>query len=127
MKMLISFMLTIGLFSCTYRKENIKISCEPPETVSFAQDIMPILNASCNLSGCHSGSSPEGNLDLSPVNAYLQLTTGSAGYVDTVNPEFSVLTASMRSVSSPMPPSGNLDDCSIELVMKWIEQKAPNN
>ncbi|HNQ61750.1 MAG TPA: hypothetical protein PKJ62_05120 [Bacteroidia bacterium] len=115
------------LISCSYKKEQIKPVCDLPDVVSFSNDILPIFNANCGLSGCHSGSSPEGNLDLTTTNAYAQLTSGSSGYVDTVNPELSVLIASMRSVSDPMPPSGNLDDCNINLIMKWIGQSAPNN
>jgi hypothetical protein len=114
-------------FSCTYKKEDVNPLCDIPDTVSFSSDIIPLFNTHCSLSGCHSGSSPEGDLNLEASMAYTQLTSGNSGYVDTVNPEFSVLYVSMKSVSSPMPPTGNLDDCTTELVLKWIEQNAKNN
>ncbi len=115
------------VFSCTYKMEEVKPVCETPEQVSFSADIIPIFSTHCSLSGCHVSPSPEGNLDLKAAVAYDQLTTGNAGYIDTVNPSFSLLYSSMKSVSNPMPPTGNLDECTIELVLKWIEQGAPNN
>jgi len=114
------------MVSCISEKApQVALECHPPALVSFQQDIVPIFNRSCNTSGCHSGSSPAGNLNLEPVVAYNELITG--GYVDTIKPRFSLLYAQMNSVSNPMPPTGKLDSCTIQLVLKWIEQKAKNN
>jgi hypothetical protein len=101
--------------------------CNIPETVSFNNDLVPLFNQNCSISGCHSGNAPAGNLNLEPVVAYSQLMKKSAGYVDTIHPQYSILYSQMSSASTPMPPTGNLDQCKIDLVMKWIEQKAKNN
>jgi hypothetical protein len=98
-----------------------------PDTVSFSRDIIPLFNQHCNTAGCHSGSNPKGNLNLEPTLAYSQLMKNGSGYIDTINPLFSVLHASMNSVSNPMPPIGRLDKNKLDLVLKWIEQKAKNN
>ncbi len=113
--------------SCTYEKGELNTACISPAVVSFKQDVMPIMNEHCNTSGCHSGSDPAGNLNLEPSVAYAELMDSRSGYVDTINPEYSVLYAQMNSVSNPMPPIGKLDKCTLELILKWIKQKAKNN
>ena len=122
----IAYLFLLG--SCISEKApNVKIICNPPAIVSFQQDILPIFNQSCNIGGCHSGSSPAGNLNLEPAVAYNELMASGSGYIDTIDPKFSLLYAQMNSVSNPMPPTGKLDSCTIQLVLKWIEQKAKNN
>ena len=70
---------------------------------------------------------PAGSFNLEPDRAYEELNDPGSGYLDTLQPHISLLYAQMISVSTPMPPSGNLDDCTTDLVLKWIEQKAKNN
>src|SRR5689334_18643017 len=50
-------------------------ACKPPATptVSFANNIQPIFNRSCALTGCHAPGSLGGNLDLSAGNSYRQI------------------------------------------------------
>jgi PBP1b-binding outer membrane lipoprotein LpoB len=130
----ILFILT--LFSCakeqeqplqpTTPKPNVTVvSCDTIEAVSFSTHILPIFNRSCNGSGCHGGASPAKNLNLEASVAYTQLTT--KGYIDTLKPEFSIIYAEMINSVSPMPPTGKLDTCKTNLVLKWITQKAKNN
>lgn len=120
--------MVLGLAGCISEKApQVALHCEPPALVSFQQDIMPVFNQSCNMVGCHAGSSPAGNLNLEPSQAYNDLMFSGSGYIDTINPKFSLLYAQMMSVSNPMPPTGKLDSCSIQLVLKWIQQKAKNN
>ena len=79
------------------------------------------------MAGCHSGSNPKGNLNLENSESYEQLWRKKSGYIDTLNPSLSVLYASMNSSSNPMPPAGKLDNCTVELILRWIQQKAKNN
>lgn len=102
-------------------------SCNSPVVVSFSSDLVPLFSKNCALSGCHSGAAPASNLNLEPAVAYTQLMNHSKGYVDTIHPLFSLLYAQMTSVSTPMPPTGNLSSCNTALVLKWIQQKAKNN
>ena len=124
MKLLIITIATV-LFCCSCNHE--AVVCTPPTTVSFSQDIVPIFNKNCNTSGCHSGTSAAGNLNLESSVAYAQLSKKGKGYIDTLTPQYSVLYASMNATTNPMPPNGKLDNCTIGLVLKWIEQKAKNN
>jgi len=121
-------MLLLG--ACTRDKGKQVVpdtSCKTPATVSFSKDVMPVFTKYCSTSGCHSGPSPAGNLSLDQSVAYSQLLHPSGGYVDTITPKYSLLYAQMNSVSQPMPPTGKLDQCTIDLVYKWIQQKAKNN
>ena len=120
-------LLFLFLDSCTYEKVEPRSACMPPDVVSYSRDIQSIFDTHCNMAGCHSGTTPTGNLNLEAASSYDQLWRKKSGYIDTLNPTYSVLYASMNSTSSPMPPSGKLDKCSLELVLKWIQQKAKNN
>ncbi len=124
-------MVVLLSHACTYNKPDIKpaVNCAStmPQVVSFTRDIKPILSSNCATAGCHSGSTPEGNLNLEPSLAYSQLKQSGTGYIDTTDPKGSVLYSSIVSVSDPMPPLGKLDPCSIELILKWMQQGALNN
>jgi len=125
--------ILLGFISCTKDKgtpvPKVAVTCpsDTIATVSFNLHILPIFNTYCNGAGCHSGTSLAGNLNLAPSVAYSQLTQSGKGYIDTANPNYSVLYSQMNSTSSPMPPTGKLDACTINLVYKWIQQKARNN
>ena len=102
---------------------------EPPEIpkdstlVSFSEDIIPIFNEACNLSGCHSpGATPP---DLSPANAYYALWDGM--YIDTLLPQQSELLQWMLGNRRiPMPLSGPNQEYNTK-VFNWIDQGANNN
>ena len=96
---------------------------EITRTVSFAGDIIPIFNNSCNTSGCHSagGKSP----DLSASNAFTSLTNGNL--LNTSNPQNSELYLWMTGKKgTPMPVSGINKDYN-SLILAWIKQGAQNN
>ena len=129
--MLIHMSIFIGItvfFSCSYEKGKIaKPECVLPNTVSFSQDILPLFNSECNTAGCHTSATHAGSLNLEPTVAYTQLLASGSGYIDTLNPNFSILYNKLITTTGQMPPSGKLDDCKIQLVLKWIQQKAKNN
>ena len=112
--------------SCTY-DHAVEVTCMPPATISFSHDIQPIFDANCATLGCHAGYLSAGNLNLEAGQSYAELQHPGSGYLNTQNPRFSVLYAQMISASQPMPPTGRLDDCTLGLVLGWIEQGAKNN
>ncbi|MDB5272457.1 MAG: hypothetical protein JWO58_824 [Chitinophagaceae bacterium] len=132
-------MLKISLFililtlvsSCEYNKGEVKpaVDCSTviPSTVSFSADIVPVLTKSCATAGCHSGASPQGNLNLEANNAYAQLNKSGSGYLNVSNPHNSILYISLVSTTDPMPPTGALDPCAVELIVKWMSQGTKNN
>ncbi|MEO8762170.1 MAG: hypothetical protein ABI388_11620 [Bacteroidia bacterium] len=112
------------LFSCK-KKIIDNSSTQPlPAVVSFSQHIVPVFNASCNSSGCHSGSSAAAGLNLLSSVAYQQLF--SKHEIDTVNVNSSNL--HIEVASGAMPKGSNkLSEYNINLIQKWIQQKAKNN
>jgi hypothetical protein len=128
LSIIMSIIIGSALFSCTYEKGELPTKgCVSPNVVSFSQDIIPIFNTYCNIAGCHTSTDLAGNLNLQASVAYSQLMKPGKGYIDTLQPNYSLLYAQMNSSSNPMPKTGKLDDCTIGLVLKWIQQKAKNN
>ncbi|MEQ1797582.1 MAG: hypothetical protein ABL872_06500, partial [Lacibacter sp.] len=79
---------TLLLIAGCYKDKTVILdAAEITRTVSYAEDIVPIFNSSCNASGCHNsgGKSP----DLSAGNSYNALIAGN--YVDKGAAENSVL------------------------------------
>jgi hypothetical protein len=96
---------------------------EVTKTVSFASDIMPIFNSSCNTTGCHStgGKAP----DLTAPNAFTVLSNG--GYFNVNDAARSELYLWMTGKKgTPMPVSGINKDYNA-LILAWIKQGAQNN
>ena len=98
---------------------------EVTKRVSLNDDIVPIINKSCNISGCHNagGLKP----DLSNGRVYNSLVNGN--YLNTTDPAQSEiylwLTGKRRTlmpVGAPNNPS-NIN----QLVLAWIKQGAKNN
>jgi hypothetical protein len=94
-------------------------------TVSFANDIQPIYNSACNMSGCHAtgGHVP----DLSPGAAY----AGTLTYINTANPSNSDLyvRVMMSAGSEGFMPEGGapLSDEQKAKILTWITEGAQNN
>lgn len=111
----------LAVASCTY-DEVLPYVPDPTVQVSYAEDIIPIFDRSCNGAGCHNGSGPPP--DLRPAMAYDALWT--QGYINTQIPEQSDLYLWMTNAKGPMPPLGtNATDNA--LVLQWIQQGAEEN
>ncbi|HEY5826082.1 MAG TPA: hypothetical protein VIT44_17030 [Cyclobacteriaceae bacterium] len=96
-----------------------------PTNVSLKNDVQPIFNRDCNMSGCHVTPIPPGHHpDLSPENAYKSLTSG--GFVNTTAPESSVL---YLSVNGGGMPAGRapLSENDKKIILAWITEGAKNN
>lgn len=83
---------------------------------TFSAVVQPIINNSCR--GCHSGSTPSGNLTLlSYSDVQVIATNGSLVGVITGATGF-----------EPMPYNANpLPDCQIDQIINWVNDGAPNN
>lgn len=126
-KKIIGFLasLTIVLLIGCYKDKTVFLDTGEviTRTVSFTNDIIPIFNSSCNISGCHStgGKSP----DLTVLNAYNSLTNG--GYITISDPQTSLIYLWMTGKrGTPMPVSGINKDFNA-LILAWIKQGAQNN
>jgi hypothetical protein len=110
-----------------YKVTTVKIENQPEitEPVSFSNDIIPIFNESCNMSGCHSSGGT--NPDLTADKAYNSLIDGN--YVNLEEPENSELYLWLTGKRAlPMPVGGPNNPSNInQLVLAWIKQGAENN
>lgn len=82
--------------------------------VSYNDDISLIFQNSCTSSGCHAGTSPAANLDLTDYN---QVKNSASKIVDRINGNGAL-----------MPQGGPaLSDCKILQIETWVADGAPNN
>jgi hypothetical protein len=83
-------------------------------TVSYANDVVPILKSNCY--GCHdTGNFSISNSQFDDYNLLKNYVTGGE------------LVGRINDVSSPMPPSQLMDDCNRNIIKAWVEAGAPNN
>ncbi len=84
--------------------------------LSFTNRIMPILNTWCV--GCHNATTAGGGFDF----------TSYDGVVACIAPD-NRLSGSIHKLTgySAMPKDGNMSDCEIKVIQKWIDTNYPNN
>ena len=121
--------------ACTYNKwEQIKPdsataeeNCDTSMVISYAADIVPIMNGSCGAqnNNCHSSGSTVGGyvvLDVHIGVAYSASTATTGSNCQLVS---SVV---WDGNTSPMPKnSGKLSPCDIQKIQKWVNEGAPDN
>jgi len=91
-----------------------------PDSISFEDDIIPIFDASCNFSGCHTlGHS---KVDLTPANAYTDIFVKNL--VTTGSPDSSLLYTKLVEGGTH---NGRSTPAQQAIIKKWIEQGARNN
>ena len=93
---------------------------EPPPGVSFQEDILPILQASCAVPGCHAAPNPPKGLNL---ETYAGFEKGGV-----FNPGDSENSVVIRRIDGGgMPPGAPLGNDQIQLFKDWIDEGAKNN
>lgn len=103
------------LFGCYYDNEEELYggtSCNVV-SVSFSEDIMPLIQTECATSGCH-----------------VQGGTGNGIFDNYQNVKDKVENGSLKDrvlVRRDMPPNEPLSNCQIEYIEEWINQGAPDN
>jgi hypothetical protein len=94
--------------------ENCGEKCDTVNTVTFSGAIWPVIQSSCL--GCHSGTSPSGNVLLANYNNVAALAANGT------------LIASLKGTGVPkMPVGGSLSDCRIRQFELWIKNGYTNN
>jgi hypothetical protein len=90
-------------------------ACGDTVNITYSLSVKPTISNKCV--GCHSGTSPQGGIDLSSYTGVKTVVTNgklwgsvshSPGYL-------------------PMPVGGSLLPCELVQIQKWIMQGAPNN
>ncbi|MCB0622823.1 MAG: hypothetical protein KDC43_02575 [Saprospiraceae bacterium] len=93
--------------------------CTPacdPENASFAANIFPVINTYCV--GCHNDNLSEAGINLKDYQ-HIRAVALSGQLLGTIRYE---------SGYQPMPPSGGqLNDCYVTQIQKWIDEGAQDN
>jgi hypothetical protein len=98
-----------------------------PGTVYFVNDVLPIFNSSCAMSGCHSAASAQDGVVLDSYASIMN--TGKVKAGDPGDSEvYDVITDSDPDKLMPPPSSGiTLTPQQINTIYVWIAQGAKNN
>ncbi len=116
---IILFSLIVFTFGCSYEnKEELfpaAAECET-EDISFSAFIKPLSERSCAKAGCHVGSFPSANLDLSDYEGLKQIADDGQ-FVGRIT----------ETSGSLMPQDGALPQCEILKITSWVQAGAPNN
>ncbi|MCX6325651.1 MAG: hypothetical protein NT144_03205 [Bacteroidia bacterium] len=94
--------------------ENCGEACDTINPVKFSTTIWPIIQTSCQ--GCHSGTSPSGNI---PLGSYANVATIASG---------GLLIQSLKGTGvTKMPPAGSFSTCKIRQFEIWVNNGYLNN
>ena len=113
--------LTILLNSCYY--DEVAVFEGLPKNASLKNDLQPIFDRDCNLSGCHDDKSTH-EPSLVSANTYNALLTG--GFVNTLDPEKSELYIAITEGGMP-EGRGALSTNEKKIILGWITDGAKNN
>ena len=118
--MVVAILFATGLNACYYDK--VATIQGIPTNVSLKNDVQPIFDRDCNMSGCHDAK-PSHHPSLIKENAYNDLISG--GYVNTTDPANSLLYKRIN--GGGMPPGVPLSDNDKKIILGWITDGAKNN
>jgi hypothetical protein len=87
------------------------------EGKSFSKVVLPIIQSNCQAEGCHSGAEPAADLLLTDFNQIKNAVENKS------------LEKHIQQLDdySLMPPGGQLSDCDISQIKKWISNGLPND
>jgi hypothetical protein len=114
-KLSIIFFITLLAISCYVDNEEElygPVTCDT-SAITYANDILPIINNSCATSGCHEA----GNTAIGDFSTY----AGVKAKVDNGTFTNRVL------VQKDMPPAAPLSNCEQAKIQQWINDGALNN
>ena len=116
---LVPVLAVVGLlvYSSCY-KDNVETlypsstTCDTT-TISFANDIQPILNTNCALGGCHNKATASGTVELEDYDGAKSAAQGAL--LTDIN-------------DGSMPQGGTkLSQCNINKISRWVNMGMPNN
>ena len=96
-----------------------------PDSVYFMQEVMPVLNSNCAMSGCHDAATAEEGIILDSYGNILSSGVIKAG--DPFDSDlYEAITETDPDKVMPPPPNEKLNADQIEIIRQWIAQGAQN-
>ena len=121
-----SFSMCIGLTGCYYDTEE-ELYPDSGSTicdtfsVSYANDIVPIVSSKCSNPSCHAGVNAAAGI---PLETY----AGVKAYLDADKALFiSSIIWDGNASNMPKGASAKMSDCNINTIRAWINNGYPNN
>lgn len=97
-----------------------------PDSIYFNQDVMPIIQQNCAVTGCHGGGSAQNGVDLTSYQSIMN--TADVEPFDTDGSDlYEVITETDPDDIMPQPPNPPLTNEEIDIIAAWINQGAQNN
>ncbi|MCB0806298.1 MAG: hypothetical protein KDC05_10905 [Bacteroidales bacterium] len=109
----------------TFNTGNNGIPCDP-DTVYFQNDVLPLLQSSCGIAGCHDAATAEDGVVLTSYLSVMQ-TAGVQPFNPFDSEIYEVITENDPDDRMPPPPASALTNDQINLIYTWISQGALNN
>ena len=126
MKKIILSVSILAIFAGCYNDKYDKLYPSPVTTtcdttsISYAHDILPILNTSCNTSNCHDAGGGTSGLDFT-IFSVLQGQATADLMLNDIN---GTLGRGNHAMPKDLP---KLAQCDINKITRWVNQGAPNN
>lgn len=122
----LSILVSVSLTSCYYDTEEElypdsgSIVCDTV-SVSYATDIVPIMNSKCSYSGCHAGSNAAAGIPLETYAGVKEyLVANKARFISSIIWDG-------NASNMPKSASTKMIDCNINTIRAWINAGYPNN
>jgi len=119
--LIIATILSTLLFeSCYYDKADLlypggNLPCDTLTPAKFNTDVLPVMNASCNLSGCHNTVDASSGVILDTYNG-IKTQADNGRLLNSINQNGS------------MPKNAaKLSNCTVTKIQQWINSGTPNN
>jgi mono/diheme cytochrome c family protein len=109
----------------TFNPGSAGISCDP-DTAYFENDILPLLQSSCGIVGCHDPESAQDGVILTSYFYVIQ-TAGIEPFQPGESEIYEVITETDPDKRMPLPPNAPLTSDQKNLIYTWIAQGALNN
>ena len=109
--------------SCYYDKADVlypdgKTPCDTSVVAKFSSDVLPVMNVSCNTSGCHNTTSASSGVILDTY-AGVKAQIANGRLMGSINQTGSF---------SAMPKgAAKLNSCFLIKIHQWINSGSPNN
>jgi len=122
--MIMATILSVSLIeSCYYDKADLlypdgKTPCDTSVVAKFSSEVLPVMNANCNSSGCHNTVDASSGVILDTY-AGVKAQTANGRLMGSMN---------QTGAFSAMPKgAGKLNPCTITKIQQWINSGTPNN